>query len=165
MRFRAQVCMAWEQAAQEASALGTRVVRLRLGTVMDPSGGFLGKLLPLYRIGGCFVLGDAEASISWISLLDATRMIAFAAEHESLHGPLDVVAPHCITQHTLAKTLAPRIGTKVRGRIPAGLLRCALGEFASALIDDQNVLPTKALEARFKYAHPAWRSWLDSAFG
>jgi uncharacterized protein len=165
MRFRAQVCMAWEQAAEEASALGIRVVRLRMGNVMDPSGGFLGKLLPLYRAGGCFVLGDAGASIAWISLLDAVRLIAFAVEDEALRGPLDVVAPHCITQHTLAKTLAPRIGARVRGRIPAGLLRCVLGEFASALIDDQNVLPTKALDARFKFAHPAWRSWLESIYG
>jgi uncharacterized protein (TIGR01777 family) len=161
MRFRAQVCTAWEQAAREASKFGTRAVQLRLGNVMDPSGGFLGKLLPLYRVGGCFVLGEAQASLAWVSLLDAVRMIAFAVEHTELSGPLDVVAPHSITQQTLARTLAPRIGTRVRGRLPAVLLRCVLGEFASALIDDQNVLPTKALAAGFKFAHPAWRSWLE----
>jgi uncharacterized protein len=164
MRFRARVCTAWEDAATEAEEFGTRVVRLRLGNVMDPAGGFLGKLLPVYRTGGCFVLGNAGASLAWISLLDAVRMMAFAAETEVLSGPINVVAPHAISQQTLAKTLAPRIGVKVRGRIPAGLLRCALGEFASALIDDQNVAPAKALEAGFKYAHPAWRSWLDATF-
>ncbi len=162
MRFRARVCTAWEAAAESASALGTRVVRLRLGNVMDASGGFLAKLLPLYRSGLCFVLGDPAAFLPWISLVDAVHMIAFATESDALSGPLDVVAPHCVTQSTLAKSLAPRVGAHVRGRIPEKLLRCVLGEFASALIDNQNVAPAKALDANFKYAHPAWRSWLES---
>ena len=52
----------------------------------------------------------------------------------------------------------------VRGRLPAGLLRCGLGEFSSALLDDQRVLPQRALDADFRYTHPAWRSCLDALF-
>jgi uncharacterized protein (TIGR01777 family) len=164
-RFRARVCQAWEHAASEATEFDTRVVHLRLGNVMDPAGGFLAKLLPVYRAGGCFVLGDPAASIAWVSLFDAVRLIAFAMESDALCGPLNVVAPHALTQHALTHTLARRLGVRVRGRIPAPLLRGVLGEFASALIDDQNVLPEKALGAGFLFAHPAWRSALDAIFG
>jgi NAD dependent epimerase/dehydratase family enzyme len=52
----------------------------------------------------------------------------------------------------------------IRGRLPAPLLRLALGELARAMTDDQNVLPRKALDAGFIFTHPAWRSWLDTVF-
>ncbi len=163
-RFRARVCLAWEQAAAAAQHLGTRVVNLRLGNVMDPSGGFLGHLLPIHRLGAGFMLGDAEASVSWISLFDAVRLIGFALENEALNGPLNVVAPNPITQRTLATGIAGRLGRRVRGRIPAPLLRAVLGEFSSTLIDDQNVVPVKALGSGFMFTHPAWRCALDAMF-
>lgn len=164
-RFRARVCIAWEEAAHAAAACGIRVVSLRLANVMHPGGGFLGKLLPVWRAGGCFVLGDASAALAWVSLTDAVSLIAFALENDALRGPLNVVAPHAITQRAFASTLARRLGLRVRGRLPAPLLRCVLGELASALIDDQNVTPRKALDTGFQFAHPAWRSCLDAIFG
>jgi uncharacterized protein (TIGR01777 family) len=164
-RFRARVCLAWEDAANEAADFGARVVALRLGNVMDPSGGFLGKFLPIYRAGGCFVLGTANASIAWIALADAVNLITFAVENDALRGPLNVVAPHSITQRTLATTLARRVGCRVWGRLPAPLLRCVLGELSSALIDDQTVTPRRALDAGFQFMQPAWRSCLDAMFG
>ena len=162
-RFRSQVCGEWEAAAREAEEMGVRVGLLRIGDVMGLGGGFLGGLLPLYRAGGCFVLGEPESALSWISLDDAVRLIAFAMEG-GMRGPLNVVAPHAITQRTLAATLAHRLGRCVRGRIPAGLLRLGLGEFSSALLDDQRVAPQRALDAGFHYTHPAWRSCLDALF-
>jgi uncharacterized protein (TIGR01777 family) len=163
-RFRAQVCLAWEEAARQAAAFGARVVMLRLANVMDRSGGLLGTLLPVYRHGGCFILGAADASHAWISLTDAVNLITFAVENDALRGPLNVVAPHAITQRILTTTLARRLGLRVRGRIPVPLLRCALGELSSALIDDQNVTPTQALDSGFQFTQPAWRSCLDAMF-
>lgn len=163
-RFRARVCTAWEHEANAAAEFGTRVVNLRLGNIMDPGGGLLGFLLPLHRLGASFILGDAHAAVPWISLLDAMRLIDFTLEEESLRGPLNVVAPHAITQRALAAGLANGVGRRVRGRIPAPLLRCALGELSSALIDDQNIRPAKATDAGFTFANPAWRSALDAMF-
>lgn len=164
-RFRAQVCRAWEAAACEAHDLGLRVVSLRLGNVMDPGGGFLGGLLPLYRRGACFVLGDPAAHLSWISLGDVVRLIGFALEKEAIRGPLNVVSPAAVSQRALAQTLAARLGKKVWGNLPAPALRGLLGEFSAALLDDQNVTPERALAAGFHFTHPAWRSCLDAMFG
>jgi uncharacterized protein (TIGR01777 family) len=163
-RFRARVCLAWEHEAAAAWELGTRVVHLRIGNVMDPSGGYLGHMRPLHRVGAGFVFGNAEASVPWISLLDAVRLIAFALENETLRGPLNVVSPHPVTQRALATGLAQRVGQPIRGRLPAPLLRCVLGELASALVDDQFVIPAKATAAGFRFAHPAWRGAVDAIF-
>lgn len=163
-RFRAQVCRAWETAAREAEAHGVRVTTLRLGNVMDPGGGFLGGLLPVYRRLGGFVFGAPDSEVAWISLIDAVRLIGFVLENDALRGPLNVVAPAPVSRRSLAHTLASRLGVKVRGRIPEAAMRVLLGEFSAALLDDQHVIPQRANEAGFHFTHPAWRSWLDATF-
>ena len=162
--FRSEVCRAWEEAAQEAETLGIRVARLRLGNVMSTNGGFLGAMLPLWRRGACFLLGNPEAAISWISREDAVRLIAFALESDQLRGPVNVVSPHAITQRTLVTSIAGRLGRSVIGKVPGWLLGASLGEFATALLDDQRVVPAAAESAGFHYQHPAWRSCLDHLF-
>ena len=50
--FLADVCVAWEREAQAAEALGVRVVRIRIGLVLDARGGALGQMLTAVQAGG-----------------------------------------------------------------------------------------------------------------
>ena len=162
--FRWQVCDAWERAAAEAEALGCRVVHLRFSNALDPRGGFLGGLLPVYQRFGCWVLGNPQGAVSWIGMEDCARMVGFALESEAIRGPLNVAAPNAITQQALASGLAQSLGKRVVGRIPRALLRGALGEFSRAIVDDQRVVPAKAEALGFRWAFPAWRGWLQEGF-
>ncbi len=81
--FMAEVCVAWEAAAREAAAFGTRVVStLRL--VLGRDGGLLGKLVPIFRsfVGG--PLGDGKQVMPWVHLSDVVGAI--------LHGSRRSVA-------------------------------------------------------------------------
>jgi NAD dependent epimerase/dehydratase family enzyme len=49
--FLAQVCIQWEQATITAKEAGIRVVNIRIGIVMDPSGGMLATILPIFKAG------------------------------------------------------------------------------------------------------------------
>ena len=49
--FLARVCVGWEREARRAEELGVRVVRLRIGLLLDPAGGALGQMLPLFKAG------------------------------------------------------------------------------------------------------------------
>ncbi|MEA3210581.1 MAG: uncharacterized protein QOE70_3638 [Chthoniobacter sp.] len=162
--FRAEVCRAWEEAANEADALGVRVVNLRIGNVLHPDGGFLAGLLPIYRGLGGIMLGEPSAVIPWISREDGVRLISYALAHERWYGPLNLVAPESITHGELAKRLSARLGRRFLGKAPARLVRLALGEFASALLDDQRVIPGKASRAGFRFEHRTWPDWLDTAY-
>lgn len=163
--FRAEVCRQWEEVASEADRLGIRVVNLRIGNVMDPAGGYLAGILPLYRALGGFVIGHADAVIPWISRVDCIRLIAFALANERWYGPLNITHPEPLTHRHFTHTVAQAVHRTSLGRIPSGLLRLALGEFAGALLDDQRVIPAKALAAGFTFAHSSWDKFLRGSFG
>ena len=160
MRFRAVVCREWESAANEATDLGLRVVNLRIGNVLDPAGGYLGGLLPIYRLLGGVQLGNPQAAISWIAREDAVRLITFALANDRWFGPLNLTAPAPATQREFAAELALALNRRVIVRIPPWLLEATLGEFSSALLDDQRIFPAKAAAAGFPFAHPSLRDCL-----
>jgi uncharacterized protein (TIGR01777 family) len=160
--FRTDTCVDWEFEAMKAEALGIRTVRLRFGTILDPSGGYLGRMLPFLRRGLCFVLGNPEDRFSWISLEDALRMIEFAMVRETVSGALNVVAPVAATQAAFARAAARLAGRRVIGQLRPGLLRAGLGELASAIVDVQDVAPAKALQEGFGHVHPTLQFWISS---
>lgn len=162
--FRAEVCREWEDAANEADALGVRVINLRFGNVMDASGGFLGGVLPIFRSLGGVAFGAPEAAIPWISREDCLRLIVFALANERWYGPLNLTAPTPVTHREFSAGLAERLHRPFLGAVPSALLRLMLGEFSSALLHDQHVVPAKALATGFTFRHPAWRDWLDAAY-
>jgi uncharacterized protein (TIGR01777 family) len=160
--FRAETCLDWEAEALAAENLGIRTVRLRFGTILDASGGYLGSMLPMLRHGLCFVLGDPADRFSWISLEDALRMIEFAMRNESIQGALNVTAPVAATQGAFARAAAALAGRRVIGRLRSGLLRATLGDLASAFVDVQDVAPAKALQEGFGHVHPSLQYWMSS---
>jgi uncharacterized protein (TIGR01777 family) len=159
--FRHEVCRQWEEAALEAEALGIRVVLLRIGNVFSLEGGYVAEFLRLHRAGFRWGVGNPEASIAWIAVEDAVRLIAFALERETIRGAVNVTAPHPVTQRAFAEALAARFGRRLWGMVPGGMLRLGLGEFSRALVDDQRVIPSTALRERFVFQYPAWRLWAD----
>lgn len=154
LKFRAKVCLAWEREANQATKLGVRVVNLRLGNVLHPSGGYLGKLLELYRWLPILAMGNPQAMLSWISLPDACRLIEFALTNQEISGPLNLTAPNPVSQAQFFQTLAHSLGRRVSGRLPVPLLRLAMGAFADAFLDWQDVRPDKALAHHFQFTHP-----------
>lgn len=153
-KFRAKVCLAWEREANKAAKLGVRVVNLRLGNVLHPSGGYLGKLLDLYRWLPIVAMGNPQAMLSWISLPDVCRLIPFALTNQEISGPLNLTAPNPVSQAQFFQTLAHTLGRRVYGRLPVPLLRLAMGAFADAFLDWQDVRPDKALAHHFQFTHP-----------
>lgn len=150
-KFRYQVCRAWEEAAEQARALGVRVVLLRVGNVLHPAGGFLGNLLPLYRRLPVVGVGRPESWFSWISRRDAVRLIRFALDEEGLSGPLNLTAPFPVQQGAFTRLVAARLGKPVRGRLPGRLLRFMVGDFADAFLDSQAIYPAGALAQGFVF--------------
>lgn len=162
--FRAEVCRAWEAAANVADGLGVRVINLRFGNVLDPTGGLLKALLPVYRWLGGLVLAAPETRLPWVSREDCLDLILFALAHERWYGPLNVTAPEPVSHRDFAQGLCEQLGLPFLGEIPPSLIRGLLGELSTALLEDQTVLPVKALQAGFRFRHPTFAAWLEASF-
>ncbi|MGH3968755.1 MAG: TIGR01777 family oxidoreductase, partial [Mycobacterium sp.] len=66
--FLAQLCVDWEAATAPAQQAGVRVVLVRTGLVLAPSGGALGRLRPVFSVCLGARLGNGRQYMSWISL-------------------------------------------------------------------------------------------------
>ncbi len=159
--FQSQLCQQWEQAAQQAEALGIRVVRLRIGVVLGRDGGALPQLARPVRLGLGAVLGDGRAFNSWIHLDDLLGLIEFAIGTPGLDGAVNATSPQPVTHRETQRALAEVLRRPLWLRMPAFLLRGLLGDMAQLLVDGQRVLPAKALAAGFQFSHPELRAALQ----
>ena len=165
--FLADLVQAWEAATAPAAGAGIRVVNLRTGIVLAAGGGVLAKQLPLFTRGLGGKLGSGRQWVSWIALHDELAAIRHLLSDGSLAGPVNLTAPHPVTNAEFTGSLARAIGKKARLTVPAAALSLALGpEMAreTALVS-QRVLPTKLQAAGFAFAHPVVDEGLTVALG
>lgn len=153
--FLAEICSAWENAAQGAEALGVRVVRCRLGVVLGRDGGALAKMAPLFRAGLGARLGDGRQWFPWIHLKDLLRIITLLLDDPQISGPVNCVAPAAVTNHELSRTLAAVLHRPLfLPPLPAFFLKILQGEASALLLDSLKVSPTVLTRAGFTYNFP-----------
>jgi uncharacterized protein (TIGR01777 family) len=150
--FLAAVCREWEAAADLAQ--NTRTVKIRTGLVLDPTGGALGKMLPLFRFGLGGKMGNGKQWWSWITLHDLIRAISFLLENE-ISGPVNLTAPNPVTNQEFTSALARAMHRPALFPAPAIALKIALGGFSSEILGSKKVIPSALTEAGFEwdYAH------------
>lgn len=153
--FLGELCYEWEKATVELERVGCRVVHMRFGIILSPNGGALKKMLPAFKMGLGGPMGDGTHWMSWISLEDVARAIAFLLDHAAAHGPINVVTPTPVTNAEFAETLARVLRRPAFIRTPASVLRMLFGEFVdSALLASQRVEPVRLTELGFEWARP-----------
>jgi uncharacterized protein len=153
--FLAEVCRAWEAAAEPATRKGLRVVPLRFGVILSGAGGALAKMLPPFRLGLGGVLGSGRQYMSWISIDDAVGAILHALATEPLRGPVNAVAPQAVTNLVFTKTLGRVLSRPTIVPMPAFAARAAFGEMADALLlSSARVEPARLKATAYRFRHP-----------
>jgi uncharacterized protein (TIGR01777 family) len=149
--FLAAVCREWEGAADLAG--NVRTVKLRTGLVLDPTGGALGRMLPLFRIGLGGKLGSGKQWWSWITLHDVIRAITFALEND-ISGPINLTSPNPVTNQEFTSALARAMKRPALFPAPAIALKIALGGFSSEVLGSKKVMPNALTQAGFQWDYP-----------
>lgn len=153
--FLATVCRAWETEALAAAP--HPVTLLRIGVVVGPGGGFLARLLPLFRAGLGGPLADGRAWTSWISLHDLCRAVEWAADRR-LTGPVHLTAPAPCRNASWTADLATLLRRPALLPAPAFALRLAMGEMADELLlASQRVVPARLLADGFRFDDATFR--------
>jgi uncharacterized protein (TIGR01777 family) len=171
--FMSELCVRWEQAAAQATALGIRQVVLRLGVVLGPGGALPPLLLPI-RLGVGGRMGSGRQVMSWIHRDDVLTLITTALlgaprspsemPHDSplMEGIYNATAPEPVPQATFAATAGQLLHRPVWLPVPAAPLRWAMGEMAQVFVDGQNVVPARLQREGFSFAYPTLREALRS---
>lgn len=156
--FLAAVCREWESAADLAGDV--RTVKLRTGLVLDPTGGALGKMLPIFRFGLGGKLSNGKQWWSWITLHDQIRAIAFLLENK-ISGPVNLTSPNPVTNSEFTAGLARAMHRPALFPVPALALKIVLGGFSSEVLGSKKVMPQALTEAGFTFDYPHISSALE----
>lgn len=158
--FLAAVCREWEAAADLASDV--RTVKIRTGLVLDPTGGALGRMLPLFRFGLGGKLGNGKQWWSWITLHDHLRAIEFLMENAQISGAVNLTSPNPVTNQEFTSALARALRRPALFPAPAFALKAALGGFSTEILGSKKVLPGVLQDAGFNFDFPHIGPALDA---
>ena len=164
--FLADVCRAWEAAAQPAVDAGIRTVWLRTGLVITPMGGVLQKLLLPAKLGAGGPVGNGRQQYSWISLDDQIHAIHHLMMNETCEGAFNLTAPEPLPQKRFAKTLGRVLRRPAFAPLPGFVLKIMLGEMAQGLVlDGQRVLPERLEASGYRFQHRDLETCLRHCLG
>jgi len=102
--FLAEVCQAWESAAEPLRRAGARVTHVRLGMVLAAEGGALPRMLMPFRFGLGGRLGSGRQAMPWIAAEDAIGAIHAALMDDAYADAVNAVAPQPMTNAEFTRT-------------------------------------------------------------
>lgn len=163
--FLAEVCQAWEAATNLAKDAGIRVIHLRTGVVLSADGGFLKKLIPLYKLGlGC-VLGSGKQTMSWIGINDLCRLLHFALITDAIDGGMNATAPNAISMNAFSKALDNAMNKTNCLRMPRFMVQLLLGDCGKeTALSNLSIVPAKILKAGFIFEEATIEACLNTIF-
>lgn len=163
--FLGRVCLAWEAAASRARESGVRVVLVRIGFVLARDAASLGLYALPFRLGLGGPLGDGRQWMSWIHVDDLVRLVQFAIDDERVDGVLNAVSPEPARQAEVATAIGAALGRRSWLRVPAVLIRAAMGGQSVLPLGSRRILPGVALRLGFRFRWTDLEAAMADALG
>lgn len=161
--FLSEVIRKWEKAADAIPA--ERLVKLRIGVVLDKQAGAFPIMAIPYRLFGGGKIGSGKQWLSWIHLEDIVRLIMFCLDNAHINGPVNASAPVPVTNDAFGRAIGKAMGRPHWFPVPAVLMRALFGEMATMILDGQRALPRKAIDNGFSFRYPTIDSAMLEFFG
>jgi len=146
--FLSVVCREWEAVADLAPSV--RTIKLRTGLVLDPTGGALGRMIPLFKFGLGGKLGSGKQWWSWITLHDQIRAMMFLM-NSKIEGAVNLTSPNPVTNQEFTASLARVLKRPALFPAPAFALKAVLGGFSSEVLGSKKVIPKVLTDAKFDF--------------
>jgi len=153
--FLADVVQRWEAAATPARDAGVRVVHPRLGLVLNPDGGVLAKLLPVFNVGGGGKVGNGAQWMSWIGMHDTVRALELLILDDGIRGIVNVCGPNPVTNAQFSHTLGDVLHRPAVATVPEFAIKLMFGEMGEeTLLSGQRINPKYLLGTGFRFDFP-----------
>jgi uncharacterized protein (TIGR01777 family) len=149
--FMASVAGGWEASTRIVDSLGVRRVIIRTSLVLNAKEGVLPLMaLPVrFWVGG--PLGNGKQGVSWIHIEDEVRAIRYLLENEKARGAFNLCAPNPMPNAEFIRFLAMVLSRPSWFPIPALVLKTALGEMSTLLLDGQFAIPQRLVNLGFVF--------------
>jgi uncharacterized protein len=149
----AAICVAWEREAEQAEALGVRVVRVRTGVVLDRHGGALQKMLLPFRLGVGGPVAGGRQPMPWVHVEDVVGIYVQAIDDERWSGPVNATAPKPVSNREFSRALGRALRRPAIAPVPGFAIRALYGGMAKLVIEGQHALPRRTTELGYRHRH------------
>lgn len=143
--FDAQVCVAWEAAAEAARDGGVRVAIMRTGLLLTRDAGLLAELMLPFKLGLGGPIAGGRNYMPWISLADEVGLLLWALDTPTATGAYNACAPNPVTNREFSKALGRALGRPAVLPVPKLALKARLGaELGEVAAGGQRAFPRRA---------------------
>jgi uncharacterized protein (TIGR01777 family) len=161
--FVSKLCLEWESTTRKAFP-NARWIALRTAPVLSTQGGYLEKVVPIFKSLGASILGNGKQYVAWIHVEDWVRLTMWSLENLSVEGPINATAPEPVRNSEWTERLAKALATFRSLPVPAFALKIIYGELAPVLFSSQRATPRKALAHGFRFLFPSPESAFANLF-
>jgi uncharacterized protein len=93
--------------------------------------------------------------MSWITMDDLVRAVAYILQTESIRGPVNLVAPIPVTNAEFTRALAHELRRPAALPVPRFAVRLVFGDMADeALLSSVRAIPERLASSGFHFDHP-----------
>ena len=152
--FLSEVCIQWEEAADQFQGTGIRTVKIRTGVVLTETGGVLSEMKGPVKSGIGSPLGSGRQYLPWIHIDDLCAIFEKAIEDNQMQGAYNAVAPDNKTNSELVQLLAKVLKKPYWfPKVPSFILKLLLGERAAIVLNGNKVSGRKIINEGFNFKY------------
>ena len=163
--FLARLCVEWEQEARFVESPATRLAIVRTGVALAADGGALPRMMLPFKLGLGATLGSGDQCMPWIHVDDWTALVAWLVQNDRAAGAFNAAAPTPVTNRTFTRMLGRVLRRPAVLQAPAFVLKAALGELSTILLNGQRAVPAHAEQLGFRFTHRELEAALQSVLG
>jgi hypothetical protein len=164
--FISEVCRQWEESTEASTAAGIRTAFMRIGIVLSPQGGALGKLLLPFTLGIGGKISTGRQYMSWISIDDTIGAIHHALFDENISGPVNLVAPNPATNLEFTQKLADVLSRPAYFTVPKLAIETVFGEMGrETILSSTRVKPSVLHKTGYAFRQPDLETALRHLLG
>jgi uncharacterized protein (TIGR01777 family) len=151
--FLGNCCNQWEKSVDKFETM-SRVVKLRLGVILDKKHGALPKITNMVKNGIGSPLGNGQQYMPWIHIDDAVDIFFSSIVNDKIFGTFNAVSSDYITNSELTKKIGEFFNKKIwLPNVPSFVLKFLYGEMADTILKGVKVSneKLKEIELKLKY--------------
>jgi hypothetical protein len=111
-------------------------------------------MLPFFKAGVGGPVGSGKQYMPWIHLDDLVGIYLAAIDAASFEGPINASAPNPVTNREFTRALGGALHRPAVAPVPAITLKIMYGEMSQIVLTGVRMVPGRAGELGYEFAHP-----------